>query len=247
MNKYEKWYAAITRNAKNRVTDEYIETHHIQPRSLGGTDDKENLVDVTAREHFVCHWLLTKMYVGESRAKMLYALNGMKRNSEHQERYETKITSRVYARIKQLVAEQHSEMMKGKVPPNKGKPMDEAQKEKIRETKRLNPYKPTAEQKANQVKAQTGKKHKQSTKDKIRDKLKGVPKGPMSETEKAKRSTALLGKSKTQSHASNVRNAVLGNTSINKDGVEKKVKKDELQNWLDQGWQPGGRKRKEKK
>ena len=61
MKKYTKWYAQITERARNRILDTYTETHHIIPRSLGGTDDINNLVELTAREHFICHWLLTKM------------------------------------------------------------------------------------------------------------------------------------------------------------------------------------------
>jgi hypothetical protein len=69
MNKYTCWYNNITENAKSRIIDGYTERHHILPRSLGGTNDKDNLVDLTAREHFICHWLLTKMHSGESRVK----------------------------------------------------------------------------------------------------------------------------------------------------------------------------------
>lgn len=38
----------------------YLETHHILPRSLGGKDTKENLVNLTAREHFLAHLLYEK-------------------------------------------------------------------------------------------------------------------------------------------------------------------------------------------
>ena len=38
--------------------DEYKERHHIVPRCMGGTDDKDNLIDLYAREHFVAHRLL---------------------------------------------------------------------------------------------------------------------------------------------------------------------------------------------
>ena len=38
------------------------EEHHIIPRCLGGSDDKSNLVKLTAKEHFICHLLLTKIY-----------------------------------------------------------------------------------------------------------------------------------------------------------------------------------------
>jgi hypothetical protein len=66
----------------------------------------------------------------------------------------------------------------------------------------------------------------------------------MSEEEKLKRSLTQKGVAKVKTHGANVANAVLGNISINKDDIEKKVKKDTLQSYLDQGWQLGGKKRK---
>jgi 5-methylcytosine-specific restriction endonuclease McrA len=72
-NKYFKWYYEIVKNASNRVIFGYVEKHHIVPKSLGGTNEKSNLVSLTAREHFVCHRLLTKMTIGESKYKMIHA------------------------------------------------------------------------------------------------------------------------------------------------------------------------------
>lgn len=117
--KYTKIYCQITNRAKLRALNEYKERHHIIPKSLGGNNDRDNLVYLTGREHFICHWLLIKMTDGKNKSKMVYALNGMKRKNKYQERYETKITSRVYARIRQIIAEQQSETMTGK---NKGRP-----------------------------------------------------------------------------------------------------------------------------
>ena len=244
MNKYEKWYASITENAKNRLLEGYTERHHIIPESLGGTDDRDNLVDLTAQEHFVCHWLLTKIHTGEARGKMIYALNGMKRTNKNQERYETPITGRVYARLKEEFSKIHSETMKGRIPPNKGIPMSEEQKEKIRATKKRNPYTPTPEQIKKQILRQTGTKKTIETKNKISNALIGKLKGPMSDSQKLAISLSSTGKKKISSHSDNVRSAVLGNISINKDGLEKKIKQDTLHIWLNQGWQLGGRKRK---
>lgn len=42
--------------------DGYTEIHHIIPRCVGGDDSKDNLVKLSAREHFICHILLTKIY-----------------------------------------------------------------------------------------------------------------------------------------------------------------------------------------
>ena len=38
--------------------DEYHERHHVVPKCIGGADDKENLIDLFAREHFIAHKLL---------------------------------------------------------------------------------------------------------------------------------------------------------------------------------------------
>ena len=78
---YKAIYYKIIENAKKETENGhrfvgYFEKHHIKPRSLGGNNDKENLVKLTAREHFICHWLLIKMYDKGTveRNKMLCAL-----------------------------------------------------------------------------------------------------------------------------------------------------------------------------
>lgn len=45
------------------------ETHHILPRSLGGNDNKDNLVLLTLREHFIAHWLLYRIYKEKAKSK----------------------------------------------------------------------------------------------------------------------------------------------------------------------------------
>lgn len=62
-NKYTKWYFNIISNAQNRDISSYTEKHHVIPKSLGGSNKQTNLVKLTAREHFICHWLLTKMVI----------------------------------------------------------------------------------------------------------------------------------------------------------------------------------------
>lgn len=63
---YEKIYNNIIDRAKIRVADRdtYYEQHHIVPRCLNGTDDKENLVLLTGSEHRTAHLCLVKMYPG---------------------------------------------------------------------------------------------------------------------------------------------------------------------------------------
>jgi hypothetical protein len=58
-------YSKLIAKAKARVcVDGYVERHHILPKALGGTDDSSNIVALTAREHFIAHFLLAKMHGG---------------------------------------------------------------------------------------------------------------------------------------------------------------------------------------
>jgi hypothetical protein len=61
-NKYSKCYFRIIEKSKSRKLDDiYVEKHHIFPKSLDGDNSKENVIELTAKEHFICHLLLTKM------------------------------------------------------------------------------------------------------------------------------------------------------------------------------------------
>ena len=56
---YKKQYETLIHNAKERsVVNGITEVHHIIPRSEGGSDDKDNLVELTPKEHFVAHKLM---------------------------------------------------------------------------------------------------------------------------------------------------------------------------------------------
>ena len=61
---YAKIYDDLIARGKNRVLESYKERHLIIPRCLGGTDEPENLVDLTPEEHYVAHQLLIKIYNG---------------------------------------------------------------------------------------------------------------------------------------------------------------------------------------
>ena len=156
MNKYKQWYANITERAKNRILETYTESHHIVPRSLGGGDGPNNLVNLTAREHFVCHWLLVKMTTGQEHHKMLNALRMMRAEKQGQHRYNTKITARVYESIKQEYAKLQSETLKGKGNGFYGKKHTPEAREKIRQKNLGN--KLTPEQHARLVANTTGKR-----------------------------------------------------------------------------------------
>lgn len=120
MNKYNKWYNQIIANGKHEKMPGH-ERHHVLPKSLGGSNCKDNLIYITSREHFVCHWLLTKIYKeGEEHWKMLNALRMMRAENKNQQRYDTKITSRVYAKLKEEYSKLQSERTRGENNPMHG-------------------------------------------------------------------------------------------------------------------------------
>lgn len=97
--------------------DGYYEFHHILPKSLFPlwTKRKSNIVPLTAREHFFCHQLLTKIYSNNN--KMIFALYRMASGNNKSNRLiKYSITSREYERIRIL----NSNARKGIAPGNKG-------------------------------------------------------------------------------------------------------------------------------
>lgn len=86
---YKRIYYSIVEHRQQCSPDGYVEKHHIVPRSLGGSNNKENIVKLTAREHFLCHYLLAKMYSKGSVEwyKMNHAFMMMKSSSATQQRY----------------------------------------------------------------------------------------------------------------------------------------------------------------
>lgn len=76
---YESHYLRLMAKAKRRKIESplvgYKERHHVIPRCVGGGDEANNLVDLTADEHFVAHELLVKMFP-EERA-LIFALKRM--------------------------------------------------------------------------------------------------------------------------------------------------------------------------
>lgn len=87
--KYTTWYLNIIKNAKSqpRKKDKNHELHHIHPKSLGGLNTKDNLVFLTYREHFLCHWLLIKMFDEVVHQRQMHnAFHSMLRYSQYNNR-----------------------------------------------------------------------------------------------------------------------------------------------------------------
>jgi hypothetical protein len=198
-NKYTRCYYSIVNNAKSRALGSlsYVERHHIIPKSLGGTNESVNLVNLSAREHLICHMLLIKMTSGNDKSKMAFAAWRMVFSGRNHKR--AKVTSRTYAILKTEMADarrnskgtyKHSEESKAKIgASNKGKRLGQ---------------KLSKEWCDNMSKGKKGKAH-----------------GPMPEYVKEKISITLTGKKlgvRTEEHKTNISESKLGKLAYN-DGV----------------------------
>lgn len=96
--------------------NEYHERHHIVPKCLGGTNNKENLIDLFAREHFIAHQLLAKENPDNN--KLVHAWALMSRINNHNDKY-------------QLTPEEYEEAKKYFVSLMKGRTLSKETREKI--------------------------------------------------------------------------------------------------------------------
>ncbi len=95
-NKYTKLYYQII----TKCQSDFGEVHHIIPKSLGGSNETDNLVRVTPKAHFILHRLLVKMVKLEShKIAMNYALFMMMNRSI------SRYSSRTYDHARFLVSE----------------------------------------------------------------------------------------------------------------------------------------------
>ncbi len=101
---YQKVYDdLIAKCQKRQFVDGYKERHHIVPKSLGGSNDSSNLVDLTAREHFIAHFLLAKIHGGTQ----WHAISRMRGNDDFY------INSRLYEVARKEIAKATSKRFKG--------------------------------------------------------------------------------------------------------------------------------------
>lgn len=106
MNYTAHYNNLIKRAIARKKPDGYFEKHHIIPRCRGGTDDKENIANLTASEHYVAHQLLVKMYPDDR--KLIYAVSMLNTSSKGQLR-----NNKQYKWIKEKVAKALSDRLKG--------------------------------------------------------------------------------------------------------------------------------------
>jgi hypothetical protein len=154
-NKYTLWYYNIINKARSitRAPGCYVERHHIVPKSLGGLNNKSNLVYLSAKEHFICHLLLVKMTEGKERRSMWYAAYRMCHKDN-----EYIPGARVYQMLKQRMVQANKE----RPGPNLGKIMSDEQKKKISNSTKGIPRGPFSDEHRNNMRKPKSAEHKES-------------------------------------------------------------------------------------
>lgn len=84
-SKYTRWYIQIVTKGLQRASSKkqanailgYSEGHHILPKCLkmGGEKDKLNIVHLSAREHFIVHLLMPKIFLNKHFSYLLCSAN----------------------------------------------------------------------------------------------------------------------------------------------------------------------------
>ena len=98
--------------------DCYVEKHHIIPRSEGGEDEPYNLVNLTAREHYVAHLLLARIY---DDFQMWCAIKLMGTSNKRDIGRGSYFGSRLYEHAKRESAKHYSTKYSGVNSPNYGR------------------------------------------------------------------------------------------------------------------------------
>ena len=112
---YERIYNQIIERSNSRILKGYKEKHHIIPKCLGGCNDKTNIAILTAREHFICHMLLCKIYPKHIGLTAAFWMFCNKRKNKFQDK-NYKVSARTYEIAKKEMAEMISLLNTGKKP-----------------------------------------------------------------------------------------------------------------------------------
>lgn len=145
---YQKIYQRFIEDRRHKEVNGYYETHHIIPRSSGGLDDEDNLIKLSARDHFFAHMLLARFAGHKMKIALQYMLYG-KRGEQSRNRH--KPSSRQIAIIieqanlarsallkNRIFSEEHkrnlSNSLTGRSAHNLGKAISECQRKKQSES-----------------------------------------------------------------------------------------------------------------
>ena len=132
---YQRIHDAIIERASNRTLQGYREKHHVIPRCMGGVNTADNLVELTAREHFIIHKLLVEIYPDDNKIFFAYRMMALMRHSKDNDRTYY-VSSREFERIRLLANIKIGDALRGrKLGPRSIESIDKQIK-----TKQLNGY-----------------------------------------------------------------------------------------------------------
>lgn len=155
---YLRIYNELMEHSKNRNLECYTEAHHIIPRCLNGDDSEENLATLTAREHFIAHLLLCKIYPNHRGLRLaLWMMTNVK--DKNQKRYSP--NSRLY----EMIRLEYSESIRGVNSHNYGKKHSEETRVKISQK---------AKERIGEKNSFYGKTHSAETREKIKKSVTGL-------------------------------------------------------------------------
>lgn len=200
-NKYTQWYYGLmAKRRREPATKEICERHHEIPRSMGGSNCKDNIVTLTAREHFIAHAMLVRMTTGPALYKMKKALGRMLWSQ--QSKLYLPRSSILFQQLKSAARSPMPEEVKAKISVSRREALKSGEiQKKISEALKGRPSgnmgKPLSEQHKAKVSAKhKGKKISDEQKQKLSEALKGKKQQhrPWSEARKRAKSEAMLGK-----------------------------------------------------
>lgn len=113
---YKQIYDNIIKKAQSTQYNGHTENHHIIPKCLGGNNFKSNIVTLTYREHFICHWLLCKIYPDNFKLKA--AFGKMLETNKNNQRI---VSSKQFDIVKRNLKGTKFPWLEGNIPWNKGK------------------------------------------------------------------------------------------------------------------------------
>lgn len=213
---------------------DYFEKHHIVPKCLDESliYDKNNIVILSGREHYIAHKMLTECFNGKFKSKMCFALHLMS-HGEHRKFYN--ITEEEYENMRILQKDAVSKTLSGENHYAFGTTLSDEVKQKIRESNlgNKNPFygkHHTDETKEILKNKNIGKKLSEEQKRKISKSLTGMFSGSLN---------PMYGKKHTKEWKESHSKAMTDRVWITKDGKRKFVPNSELEKYTNDGWVRG--------
>ena len=77
-------YIEFIESCRHKTINGVVNRHHIIPKCMGGTDEEDNIIELSAEDHAMAHWLL---YLENPSVELLRSYNFAKAQIEYQRNY----------------------------------------------------------------------------------------------------------------------------------------------------------------